>query len=257
MTTSSMKTFISSGKWSNSMWETLLVTITEIGELHRKDGKANQDFADGMLSQSNIRLSVADGLGSCRYAEIGAKTAVEVIMQLPLEQISLDKEELTVKLVDSWKSNLPDAKCVKDYDTTLLFASLEQDKLIIGQIGDGLIQWQIGEGPTSELEVAEGAFSNQTVSIAGNSLKDMLQTRIVNIDPNEVPIIVILATDGISVDLDPNLRRALPSILLESLNEKGIEETVKDLERWVSDWQTPCHTDDRTFAFLTVIKKED
>ena len=257
MTISSMKTFLRRGKWSNSIGEAVLVTITEVGELHRKDGKANQDFADGMLSQSNIRLSVADGLGSCRYAEIGAQTAVEVIMQLPLEQISLDKEELTARLVDSWRSSLPDAKYAKDYDTTLLFASLEQDKLILGQIGDGLIQWKIGEGPTNELEVAEGAFSNQTVSIAGNSLKDMLQTRTVNIGPNEVPIIVILATDGISGDLDPNLRRALPSILLESLKEKGIEETVRELEIWVSDWKTPCHTDDRTFAFLTVLKKED
>ena len=115
-------------------------------------------FADGI---SIIALS--DGLGSKSKSDIGAKIAVETAIdtlhelfkELDVENLDINSAEIVkntllskVRENISMKARTSDIKELKEYACTLLFAVMKDNRIALGQIGDGYIVARKKNGAT-------------------------------------------------------------------------------------------------------------
>lgn len=250
------KTRVHVSAWGDSIngLEASLITVSVQGEFHRKRGEPNQDASLGFVSDQLAIAAVADGLGSSRHADIGARIAVESVLHHQPDV--LEAPGAAARIVDSWRFGLPKGK-EKDYDTTLLFAMLRPESLTIGQIGDGLVQWRIGDKQSGAFQNLENGFANQTDSLGSAHAESLFRIRTIPVGRSVQPVVVVMATDGISVDLDPDLQGQLAAILLLEHETNTLAETASLISDWVENWQTACHMDDRTIAVMIVRSKEE
>ncbi len=117
-----------------------------VGRSHIKSETVCQDFSMIHLGNRFSFAAVADGVGSCKYSEIGAKVAVETLFKHcePLLENSTDDKLCSALRKGFDLCNEEIAKIAKesgnditDYDTTLTAAVFDGSKVIFGHIGDG------------------------------------------------------------------------------------------------------------------------
>lgn len=236
-----------------------IVTVTAKGRRHMATGEQNQDAVLSLVREqapSSALLAAADGLGSCRFSDIGSRLAVRTIADRRdlLREVLLNRmtfEEASRQIGDAWIRGLSDSLGpvpVEEYDSTLLFAFWENDELIVAQLGDGLIQWRIDGQDAEELFGRGGDFANRTSSLVTGRPWAFRRIRLGCFRQHSV----LLATDGIADDLKPEHRSRLTELLAREVRLNGPERAAAVIEEWVRDWPTYGHSDDRTLAFLTV-----
>lgn len=244
---------------SRGLIRACLVTVTAKGKRHIAKGEQNQDAVQVLIQEQvpfSTLMVVADGLGSCRFSDIGSRVAVQTTVDQRdlLRDVLHNKttfQDASRRLSDAWLRKLSDSLGpvpIAEYDTTLLFAYLEGDELIFGQLGDGLIQWRVNGEDAEELFVRDHDFVNRTSSLCGD--QPWMFRRVHLGCFNKLSIII--TTDGIADDLKPEHRRMLTELLTNEVHLNGPENAASTIEEWVRDWPTHGHSDDRTLAFLTV-----
>jgi serine/threonine protein phosphatase PrpC len=234
------------------------VSIT--GTRNKKENNQNQDAFVCKATEEVAYVAVADGLGSCKYSEKGSKLAIKCLeewIKNDLHKYPTPSEEMVAvlnnKLIDRWRLKITEGH-YKDYDTTLLYAILLQDYLIVGGIGDGMILCHF-DNQIKEFSWDKNEFSNRTLSLSANHAKDFVRGELVRLTDTSYPLTLIMATDGVAEDLDPNSKVSLPNYLYKKLRETDVISIQDEIEQWVANWKTENHTDDRTFCMVNKYNK--
>lgn len=143
-----------------------VVYYSQVGSNHIKAGKENQDtvFFE-RLDKNRWYIAIADGVSSAAKSKQGSQSAVEVAHEicLMLKNEEWNLEDIKVDIVRKWKSKF--SKDWNDYATTLNLLAYVDGKLLVGQIGDGLMVTNVdGE---DEIYTEESDFySTETDALA-------------------------------------------------------------------------------------------
>lgn len=205
----------------------------------------NQDSVKIRQTSDSLIVVVADGLGSAAYSKEGSEKAVKITADILAQK---DYENLSEKILSLWKENLQGN--INQYDTTIKFIQITNEKIIVGGVGDGWIALKNNDAIKSF--IVENSFSNQTDSILSIGLDKKFWIEEFNINEYDTTII---ATDGFSEDIN---KEDAFEFLKQSGNEikKDIDIFAIDLEETLSNWPVQTNRDDKTVVFI-VLTKED
>jgi len=172
------------------------VTRSSVGISHRKQQMPCQDYGDWKIMNNVIIGAVADGAGSAKYADIGAKLAVKTVLgyltgieawlqkrkrfyhSSPLSEPEARKVfAKTVKKVLSalQKQATQEGYAIADLACTLLVVIGTPTSVAAMQIGDGFIvvRCQSSE-PQLLFQPEKGEYLNQTTFVtSANALESM------------------------------------------------------------------------------------
>ncbi len=170
------------------MWKLLFQSVP--GSSHERSGTPCQDSCRVRLRPTCdgpvLLLACADGAGSARLAEVGARLACRTITRLALEELwsgsvvaDLQREtvvrwhhrlraELEVE-ADRRKAGLHDLAC------TLLVAAVGETATAFAQIGDGAIIVGQNEGYETVFWPQNGEYANSTNFVTDPAFADSLE----------------------------------------------------------------------------------
>lgn len=179
------------------------VARSAIGTSHQAKGLPCQDYGSDRLFSNLVIGAVADGAGSAKYADIGAKIAVETTIshiaktETYLEKIGCSWQQRRSPISDSqarrlfvsaWKQaiarleeeatlrncNLQDLAC------TLIGFMATPDWIAAMQIGDGFLTVRFAKEKEYELAFKpdKGEYVNQTNFITSNDAVSAMQVKV-------------------------------------------------------------------------------
>jgi tetratricopeptide (TPR) repeat protein len=169
-----------------------------IGVSHEKQGMPCQDYGDYGILNNVIVGAVADGAGSAKYSDVGAKLVVESVVNhllqvakriqrqkcthCPSQALSQERaEKLFTKTVSKARATLQQQADDKDYSITelactlLVFVATPQWVAAM-QIGDGFIVTRAQEDSEYQLlfRPDKGEFANETTFVtSANAISEM------------------------------------------------------------------------------------
>lgn len=236
-----------------------------LGGLSEKgiDKILNQDaFKIGQDEQNElVYIIVADGLGSCKKSDEGARRITEIIEdwilhKLPNYSYLSDNVAniMAKRIVEEWNDSF-DLNEIYDYDTTVHVAVCYKGSILIGGIGDGMALVKYDDLVCKDYIDDKNLFSNVTNSMCSINIQELLNFEIIQNEDYKEDAIIILATDGIADDLIPEKKLTLPAYFEEVITESNVETLQDELEEWIADWETESHSDDKTLCYL-MVKKE-
>lgn len=217
------------------------------GELHKTSKLPNQDaYLVNRIKKGTI-LVVSDGMGSHVHSEIGAKAvckSVSKAIQLWIEKGCDDIRLLIPVLHALWGLEifpLPRNEC----GATCLFAFIAKcGKLYLGQLGDGSVFFDIGDG-ISLLKEKDDEFANMTVGI--NNIKSYADWSLSCFDIVDKNVKICLMTDGVSETLVENKRNDFVNLVWKRVAEKNnVVERNNLIFKLLDQWNSVNAGDDRT-----------
>ena len=224
------------------------VGASTIGLSHIKKEEVNQDFFLIDETITGTVLVVADGHGSHKFADIGAKavckSVVDAIRKLEREnRESLELNILLPEIKRIWECKiLPKSK--EECGTTCLFAFLNNTFLYIAQLGDGEICTEI-DGEFSVLKEKDDEFTNFTNGMSTVQSVSEWPFEIYDIRNKEIRL--ALMTDGISETLVDGVERKFFEAIHKEA-ERLFTNTArsKKIEKIIENWDKNHSGDDRT-----------
>lgn len=242
------------------MWK--VITRSAIGTHHQAVNLPCQDYGDYRLLSKNILIgAIADGAGSAKNADTGAKVAVEQSLsflqsRIPPQNFFTEEQAQSLfgELVESVRSQLNQTATqidgeLKDLASTLLVFIATPDAIAAMQIGDGFIVTRSPEGEYELLfQPDKGEYINETTFVTSDHALEAMQVKVL---PTESHFICA-ATDGVE-RVSLNLSQWQPfspffeplESYLQETNDPEAEDTyLKDFLN--SDRLNARTTDDKT-----------
>jgi serine/threonine protein phosphatase PrpC len=203
-----------------------------LGKNHLQVGKNNQDAYDWLVEEDLIIALVADGCGSKKSSEVGAKIGVKLITEalkkniLDVQICLLDNNDLKLELIFKkiQQDVLAQIRILANnmggnfYDTvleyflfTIVGVIIIKEKTVIFSFGDGMIflngnKLKIGPFENNAPPyLAYGLFDQTLIQINPNLLKFQVITTILTNNINSL----IIGTDGLE-DFCKNAEKKLP-----------------------------------------------
>lgn len=200
-------------------------------------------------------VTVADGHGSSVHAETGAQLAVDVAataLETFVDNLGPEhsadaravhafaQHPFRVQVVREWVRKVREAAGndevdLKDYGTTLLFAAVTPDFVLLGQLGDGDILVVDGAGAISRPIPADpSSFAEETLSLC---LPEAWSSLRVHVTPRTTEeTLLLICTDGYgkSYATESDFERIGPDYL-EMVRELGLAEVEKHLEAFLTE----------------------
>jgi len=221
------------------------------GPGHRSEGQPCQDAWRGFNLPDGAGVAVADGLGSRPQSAHGARQATAAAHRAFREWRRHPEVEPVwfLRLLEAhWRlavAPFPPADC----STTCLFAAwTAQAGLTVAALGDGAIIFRESGSPARLLStrLEQHAIDETRALGAEHRLNDwtILQRR-----PTP-PWVVILATDGIADDLDPDRLDTISDWLVNEVAPMPASQRRAKLRAALNTWPVPGHSDDKTIAAL-------
>jgi|GEM_PF-3081062 len=211
------------------------------GSYHEK----NQDsYCVGKVSGGYV-IALSDGLGSCKYSEIGSCTLCDVVCELA-DRVNchIDNSDTFAKQVEeNWRLSIRHKLYkIEDCHATALFAVVGKKSTWLFRLGDGVIGAKT-EGDTIILrDSKENGYLNITDCLGISSYA--WEKRIVSTDKLRC---IFMCSDGVTDDNDEtNLIDLIEGIYTEYANQTK-ELIEEDLSHWVPTMKS---RDDKTVAFL-------
>ncbi|MCC5631432.1 PP2C family serine/threonine-protein phosphatase [Nostoc sphaeroides] len=251
------------------------VARSAIGTSHQKQGIGCQDYGDYRIFDDVIVGAVADGAGSAKHSDVGAKLAVETVLkcfseinEFPQKQDSqpLSKEEaqkvfaeIVNKVITELQKQADEGDyAVNDLACTLLVFVANPDCIAAMQIGDGFIVMRSQESEYQLLfQPDKGEFINETTFITStNALKEM-QVKVIT----EKQEFISASTDGLEKvairlsDWQPfsPFFKPLEEYLHEPVNS---EDEDKYLMEFLNSERLNSRTDDDKTLLLCLFDRE-
>jgi serine/threonine protein phosphatase PrpC len=147
---------------------------------HERQNNICHDSFSYKISNSVISMSIADGAGSAKYPEIGAKIAsIQVNNTLTKdfdwlfhsdENNTVHKITHAIRTIIGIHAKKQNAS-IQDFATTLIFVSVKEDKFIAGHIGDGILACLLDNDLKIISYPENGEFINETYFITTKSYK--------------------------------------------------------------------------------------
>lgn len=235
----------------NTKWKG--ACVESIGPLHIKRKLPMQDSHYLFLTKKCFVAAVSDGLGSKLHSDFGSRIACRIFVKLAKNWISrqIGSIETFISLfVEKWVSEVKKNKYeIRDCSATFLGVIYFQNTLYLFQLGDGMISCLFDDELKNLVmsDFKEESFSNMTKSLKENIVPN--DWRIKTISAEDLKS-VFLCTDGISDDLQNGADIAFTSELTEQYIFKTAREIKKDMNKWISNWPVPRHSDDKTAVFI-------
>lgn len=234
---------------------------SNIGARNQESFSNNQDAFKSKIDDNYAVVAVADGLGSCELSHLGAMYAVKILCEWVGKELltydEIDQDILRIicnRIVDRWKNTV--GEDYLEYDTTLLFFVFIRESLIIGGIGDGMILLDI-DGQYQNLSWTDKVFGNQTNSIGSKNAKAEFNIKLIQDIEDMSNITAIIATDGISDDIEEQNQKKLLKSVKDKIRINGFEETTEELNQWIDNWKSLHNSDDKTLAIIDIRGKNE
>lgn len=217
------------------------------GTYHEK----NQDsYWVGAVSGGYV-AALSDGLGSCKYSEIGSRALCEVVRELAnSKNCFIDDADFFARQVeDYWRIGIRHKLYkIEDCHATALFAIVGEKHTWLFRLGDGVIGAKFKGGVAVLRDPKEDGYLNITDCLGISSYnweKFCIATDIVQG--------IFIFSDGVTNENDEaNLKELMEGIYAEYAGHKR-EEIEKDLAHWVPTMKS---RDDKTLAFLLAADKK-
>lgn len=225
------------------------VAWSVIGPAHKELNIPNQD-AFRIYSDGKFCLAVVcDGIGSSKFGGKGAELAIKAIIEAVCYWRGAETTDISIllKMISLfWKAKVPKNNYT-DYNTTCLFVLLEeQGKCICAQLGDGVIILNLEK--EKSIISSDMEFGNITTGI-GN-LNKISDWKVFEFEFNRKTDSVLLATDGISEDINEGDEYHFVKELRAKLSKTKKRNRYKYLHELLTDWPTPYHSDDKTICLI-------
>lgn len=197
--------------------------------------------------------AVADGLGSRAHSDLGARRACQVsrrIMRAAPESFDVSA---TLPLIHQHWLEAIYPKTPIDAATTLLFARVSAEgRFHAAQLGDGLLLVRCA-GEFCRITPERSAYGNQTWALESTHLQDKWSAATGRItEPGDG---VVLMTDGVADDLEPEQLAEFFDALYLDIRHRGRRRGRRWLRSELDDWATPLHGDDKTLVAIFGISK--
>lgn len=271
---------------SGKGWDVLSASVT--GAAHTRAGRGNQDAAGCWCGEDGtIVLAVADGHGGEAYvhSDRGARFAVEAAIGAcrdladRLAPMAIRDgaghgrlgQELAREIVRRWQQRVEEDRggdgetetevrarrrpdptgTTKAYGTTLVVAlAVETELVLLLQCGDGDVLAVGADGTVDRPVPADSrSFGNETASLCLPEAWTEFRSRL--LDTNELPALLLLATDGYANSYaDDGEFRQVARDLLWRLTEDGEEAVAAALPGWLAETSEGGSGDDITVGLL-------
>lgn len=220
------------------------------GPLHTCRGLPNQDAFLCRSFHRGAVAAVADGLGSQRLSHIGAQAAcgcVAEAVKLWSRFPACGGDQLIPLICSLWDIHTCPLEAEQCGSTCLFAAALRPDRLVLGQVGDGLILYEVN-GQIGVLREKEDAFLNLTTPLYVARDPKKWSYREFALDGSGFT--VCLMTDGISAALAEGMEGPLLQALAEDLRCRRTDsQRNRVLRQMLEAWDRPTG-DDMTIVVM-------
>ena len=238
----------------DQLWNSWGATV--IGPLHVKAGIPNQDSWMARRYKWGNVVVVSDGLGSKAHSDHGSKAACLAVFEAAKSYQNTPDANIVdiLRLIHAnWLVKIAPYSST-DCSATCLFAIQVEGILTLGRLGDGMIA-ALGETEENHLILSDNkqdSFSNYTNSLRQEFKPD--QWEIATIESAAYNA-VVLCTDGISDDLLPEKQIEFVREFVDEYSDMKRGKRRNSIQKMLTDWPVPGHSDDKTIACL--FKKGD
>jgi serine/threonine protein phosphatase PrpC len=241
------------------------------GSSHIESGKPNQDAKKTVVLKSGVVIAaVADGVGSCKFADHASEIAVKVSAEYCEAKLKDNSDNLSLETIieeafaqaelEIEKVSLKDKQPLPEYDTTLDLVIYDGKRVTYGHCGDGGIIGLSNKGDYLKITSPQKKEGMYVVPLRNGS-KNKNNTWVFGHTDKNIAS-VFLASDGIYDQFFPYLLKGQPVEVYIPLaryfmdnNElkisKNTLDTVKQKRECVVNgkiWSGV--TDDKTFVVL-------
>lgn len=226
--------------------------VSEIGANHRAMLLPNQDAISSLCIGENFVLAVADGVGSCQKADLGAKAAVEACVttfeRIVNRTVCFDNAIMAKTIIDGWKAKLGHVE-IDECCTTLKAVFKLGDTLKIVSLGDGFVA--VSSDGIKILSPAEdNAFTNETNCLRSRTREGDFWLYDFHLDMYK-PYAIICCTDGVANGLVAGSELDLVEEIEKRISQDNLKAEVEEL---VVDISNYCF-DDKTIGVVKYERK--
>lgn len=218
------------------------------GPSHVRDGLPCQD---AWLAVADTRASIAvvcDGLGSrpdskagSRAATLAARDAWRLWRRSPV-----GSAEDLIRLVEvAWRLRLEATPPSAAATTCLIYAEDGHGRAVLAQLGDGLIARRGSDGSVTVHPARTDGFGLTHALGAPHTLADWSFALSAPLAPGDA---LVLATDGVSEDLEPGRLGDLACWIIDDLASRP--GPGRQLAHELRNWPVPRHQDDKTLLVM-------
>ncbi|MFM6062148.1 MAG: PP2C family serine/threonine-protein phosphatase [Microcystis panniformis] len=228
------------------MWKTLCQSV--VGSFHVQTGLPCQDYgAYKLLGQDVLIGAVADGAGSAKHSDLGAKITVEAALQFleeNLKKTALAATETEAELKEIFwrllayvqqilqKEAEKEQLDINDLATTLLVVLVTSKRLAAMQIGDGFIVFKpLGGNYQLLLQPDKGEYINETTFVTSSNAVEDMQIKVLT----EPVAFICVATDGVE------------KVSIDYKNWQPFPPFFQPLEEYLQQTETPLQEDLKEF----------
>lgn len=226
------------------------IARSTIGTSHQKQEIKCQDSGNWQIFDDLIVGAVADGAGSAKYSDIGAKLAVDMALDY-FESIDKEKlndcsgsearsREIFTEMVQKVIKDLQKRATEKGYSLndlacTLLVVAATPDWLIAMQIGDGFIVVRDRQQePQLLFPPDKGEYLNETTFVTSSNALQMMRVCARSSNPE----FICASTDG------------LERLAIRTIDWTPFTPFFQPLEEYLRETENPEEEDDYLMSFL-------
>lgn len=222
------------------------LTCSKRGSNHAKSGLPNQDCCLYGKVGTVSYMALADGVSSASGALEGALAAVQTVTRLSEE---IDKDIIDIQnipvikkyIVQKWKRNFSEAW--DTYATTLNLAVRRENRVLVGQIGDGII---IPDSNPDHImaEEEKDFYTTETYALGECVLARTFRFEIIEENGHQG---ILMASDGVAKEIRRGAEVGLRDYI-HDLSQKDLVIIKEELGNWF-DSLDKKNGDDKTIAF--------
>lgn len=225
-----------------------VVASSVTGPAHQRYGLPCQDAWLAVPSDRACFAVVCDGMGSRPRAREGARAAIRAARDAwrAWSRSPVGSVEDLVRLLEVfWRlrlGTLPPEDCAT---TCLLYGEDGHGRAAIAQLGDGLIAHRAGDGRIRVHPSRTNDFGLTDALGCPHTLGHWSLALVAPLRPGEA---LLLATDGVSEDLEPSRLGDLVAWVTDDL---GLQpQPWRQLAAELRRWPVPGHHDDKTLLVM-------
>lgn len=219
------------------------------GPEHARLGQPNQDAWTCRKAGGGLMAAVADGLGSARHGDLGAKSAcASAVEAFRLARRAGEAPSWhTIAVLRAAWHQLVERWGAEHCATTCLACFVDPHGAVFAaQAGDGIVAVRHADGSLNILAKKDKPFQNSTETLSSQGAKEwpVLSDAML---PGDA---VFMATDGIADDLEPSKISDFIAHLLADYLPLPPPVRAARIRNVLKQWPTRHHRDDKTFVIL-------
>ena len=219
------------------------------GPEHATLGHPNQDAWTYRRTSGCLMAAVADGLGSARHGDIGAKAACASTIEafrLALRAGVPPTWHTIAVLRAAWHQLVAQWGAEHCGTTCLACFVNPHGALFAAQAGDGIVAVRHADGSLNILQKRDKPFQNSTETLSSQGAKGWSLLSYAML-PGDA---VFMATDGIADDLEPTRIGDFIAHMLDDYLPLPPPVRAVRIRNALKQWPTRHHRDDKTFVIL-------